>query len=277
MQPATRCRRVTRLTAAPSSAPRLPQVAQRRWTLGVRHPPHSENEPENAAAERSMAAQISPRSPTNRRGWSAGRRRCVSPLWATRSARLHPISARRVRAMANPARAGRRVAALVGAWTLAVLSLAAEAAAGKIERPTFILEVPEPWTENAGMATDRSAELVRQGDASAACLILVNMENRPATESARAEFERFLASEDWPATFVPFWVGAQETVLETGRRRKGDSELVVVVSEKKGDRLLLLGPRARPPPYHPLQDRRRERRGAQGGICRHHRCARMKP
>lgn len=139
--------------------------------------------------------------------------------------------------MANPARAGRRVAALVGAWTLAVLSLAAEAAAGKIERPTFILEAPEPWTENTGMATDRSAELVRQGDASAACLILVNMENGPATESVKAEFERFLASEDWPATYVPFLVGAEETVLETSHRRKGDSELVVVVSEKKGDRL----------------------------------------
>jgi hypothetical protein len=139
--------------------------------------------------------------------------------------------------MANLARAGRRVAVLVGAWTLAVLSVAAEAAAEKIERPTFILEVPEPWVENTGMATDRSAELVRQGDASAACLILVQMENGPPTESVRAEFEQFLASEDGPVTLALFMVGAQEAVLETSRRRKDDSERVVVVSEKKGDRL----------------------------------------
>jgi hypothetical protein len=149
----------------------------------------------------------------------------------------HPISAWRVRAMANLARAGRRVAVLVGAWTLAVLSLAAETAAEEIERPTFILEVPEPWVENTGMASDISAELMRQGDASAACLILVGMGNEQPTESVKADYDRFVASKDGPVTLALFMVGAQETVLETSRRRKGDSELVVVVSDKMGDRL----------------------------------------
>jgi hypothetical protein len=140
--------------------------------------------------------------------------------------------------MANLPRADRRVAALVGAWTLAVLSLAAEAAAEELERPTFILEVPEPWVEKTVMATDTSAGFKRQGDVSALCDILVNMESQAPTEPAKAEYEQFMASEDGPVTLALMQVGWQEAVLETSRRRIGDSERVVVVSEKKGDRLI---------------------------------------
>jgi hypothetical protein len=140
--------------------------------------------------------------------------------------------------MANLPRAGRRVAALVGAWTLAVLSLAADAAAEDIERPTFILEVPEPWVENAVWATDTSARLMRQGDASAECFIQARMENLLPTESEQAEWEQFLASEDGPVIVARYQMGSGETVLETRRRRIDDSELVVVISEKEGDRIV---------------------------------------
>jgi hypothetical protein len=135
---------------------------------------------------------------------------------------------------------------VVGAWTFAVLSLAADAAVEVIERPTFILEVPEPWLENTWNTWDRdrlvggidtSAELRRQGDTSADCLILVQMGNEHPTESVKAGYDEFLASEDGPVTLALFMVGARETVLETSRRRIGDSELVVVESEKEGDRL----------------------------------------
>jgi hypothetical protein len=139
--------------------------------------------------------------------------------------------------MANLPRAGRRVAALVGAWTLAVLSLAAETAAQEIERPTFILDVPEQWVENAGLATDWAAVVTRQGDANAECFIDVRMENLPPTEAEQAEWVQFLASEDGPVIIAQFQVGSGETVLETRRRRIDGSELVVVVSEKEGDRI----------------------------------------
>ena len=110
--------------------------------------------------------------------------------------------------MANLSRAGRRVAALVGAWTLAVLSLAAEAAAEEIERPTFILEAPESWVENTVMANDRLAELTRQGEASARCLIMVSMGSESKTGSVKAEYEQFLASEDGPVNLALFMVGS---------------------------------------------------------------------
>lgn len=140
--------------------------------------------------------------------------------------------------MVNLPRADRRVAALVGAWTLALLSLAADAAAEEIERPTFILEVPEPWVEKTVMATDKSAGLERRGNVSAMCDILLNVESHALTESEKAEYEQFITSEDGPVSLALMYVGAQEAVLETSRRSIGDSERVVVVSEKKGDRLI---------------------------------------
>lgn len=137
-------------------------------------------------------------------------------------------------------RCAQRLAAILAADTLLACSAHVDSHSIRIDRPAFSVAAPKPWVEVRSAATNETAGLVRAGEPSATCLVMLT-EGPPSASpnSGYTQLVQEMFVDDLYLNFFAIQLIAGDGKFVGVRRSEIKGRPAVeAISERDGERIL---------------------------------------